>query len=345
MKLSKKILAAAVVGVVACTSVLLVACAPAKNSKTIAIVAKGSTHAFWQSMEAGVKAQAKELGYTVSFVGPENETPDSVPVQKNQLAAAMATNPAGIGLATIGTGYNDYLEDLFDSKTPVVQFDSGIYAEDMKAVEDSWKNPVKSKVATSNIAASALAAQKVIEMNGAEIKASTGKYKIGVLQHDATQTGKDRVAGFQEYFNNSEYKDLVEITVTLGEDDKYATTLEGFAADTDLIYMTNEGVVSEVFDAVTAPSTGAAYNNMDFFGFDSGTAQLTWMEDKENKFGAELIGAITQNPYQMGVDTINQLHFAITQEYAKVTDIALAGAFWDKDNMVQLEKDGLLYKG
>ena len=46
----------------------------------------------------------------------------------------------------------------------------------------------------------------------------------------------------------------------------------------------------------------------------------------------------------MGVDTVNQIHNAIT-DYNKITDVALAGEFWDKTNMADLKERGLLYEG
>ena len=47
--------------------------APAAGG-TIAVIAKGETHAFWQAVKAGAEAAAAENGYTVTFRGPTAES-------------------------------------------------------------------------------------------------------------------------------------------------------------------------------------------------------------------------------------------------------------------------------
>ncbi len=42
------------------------------------------------------------------------------------------------------------------------------------------------------------------------------------------------------------------------------------------IFMSNEGVVKQVYDAVTA--AGGKYDNIMFCGFDAGSKQIEWMK-------------------------------------------------------------------
>ena len=75
----KKIIALALVlvmvlGMVACT-------APKTDKKTIAVIAKGESHAFWQAVKAGAERAAKEKGYELTFQGPSNEDPSNAPEQ------------------------------------------------------------------------------------------------------------------------------------------------------------------------------------------------------------------------------------------------------------------------
>ena len=37
------------------------------DAKTIAVVAKGESHAFWQSVKAGAVAAGEEYGYNITF--------------------------------------------------------------------------------------------------------------------------------------------------------------------------------------------------------------------------------------------------------------------------------------
>ena len=41
----------------------LTSCSSGSGEKTIAVVAKGESHAFWQSVKAGAEAAGKEKGY------------------------------------------------------------------------------------------------------------------------------------------------------------------------------------------------------------------------------------------------------------------------------------------
>src|SRR5450631_3347277 len=49
--------------------------APAAEIKhTIAVIPKGTTHIYWQSVKAGAEAAGKEFGYEIQWNGPERET-------------------------------------------------------------------------------------------------------------------------------------------------------------------------------------------------------------------------------------------------------------------------------
>src|SRR5476651_2314854 len=40
----------------------------------IAVIPKGTTHIYWQSVKAGAEAAGKEFGYSIEWNGPERET-------------------------------------------------------------------------------------------------------------------------------------------------------------------------------------------------------------------------------------------------------------------------------
>ena len=44
------------------------------NGKTIAVIAKGESHAFWQSVKAGAEAAGAKYGYNITFRGPASES-------------------------------------------------------------------------------------------------------------------------------------------------------------------------------------------------------------------------------------------------------------------------------
>ena len=56
------------------------------GTQTIYLVSKGFQHRFWQAVKEGAEQAGDELGYKVSFVGPQDET--KVTEQTDQLKSA-----------------------------------------------------------------------------------------------------------------------------------------------------------------------------------------------------------------------------------------------------------------
>ena len=127
----KKIIALVLIAVLAMG---LFACAqPGEKSKTIAVVAKGESHAFWQAVKAGAEAAAKEAGYTITFRGPASESAKDLPSQIEMVQSALSSNVAGLVLATIGEGFTDLLTQAKDKNIPVIQF--GVERHDLNGVQ------------------------------------------------------------------------------------------------------------------------------------------------------------------------------------------------------------------
>ena len=61
----------------------------AEGKGTIAVVAKGETHAFWQAVKAGAVDAGKAAGYNVTFQGPTSESESEVPNQRNMVESAL----------------------------------------------------------------------------------------------------------------------------------------------------------------------------------------------------------------------------------------------------------------
>ena len=163
---------------------------------TIAVIAKGETHAFWQAVKAGAEAAGAKYGYKVTFRGPTAESEEFVGTQREMVQAALNDSSVkALVLATIGLGFGEELNAAYDKGLPVVEFDSGLYngGADITA----GKNPVIGGVATDNKAAAAVVADNFYAYLKANGLAVNG-YKVGVIQHDSTSTGLDRAGGFVE---------------------------------------------------------------------------------------------------------------------------------------------------
>ena len=82
--------------------------------KTIAVIAKGESHAFWQSVKAGAADAAAKAGYEITFRGPASESAKDLPSQIEMVQTAVSNNVDGIVLATIGEGFTDLLTQAKD---------------------------------------------------------------------------------------------------------------------------------------------------------------------------------------------------------------------------------------
>ena len=324
-------------------------CAGGKTaSKTIAVVAKGESHAFWQSVKAGAVAAGEKYGYSVTFQGPASESAKDLPSQKEMVSTALNNSPAALVLATIGEGFVDNLTQAYNEKIPVVQFDSGIWANDVSALNDAGKNPILSSVATSNVLAAGLAAEQFFAAIKEDIAASSETYVVGIIQHDETQTGIDRAEGFETKFReladaDSSTAGKYEIAkeVKPGDADQaYKSALEAlYEKGAKAIFMSNEGVVKQVYDAIG--DAGEKYDGIVFCGFDAGTKQIEWMKKTT---GPKLVGSVAQDSFQIGYQAVEQAIFAV--EGKTVTEnVAIAGAWWNAENVDEMVSSNLVYEG
>ncbi len=321
----------------------LVACNSNSGEKTIAVIAKGETHAFWQAVKAGAEAAGAEKGYKVTFRGPTSESESEVPAQREMVQAALNDKSVkAIVLATIGTGFADELVAAYDKKLPVVEFDSGLYANGADITEG--KDPTIGIVATDNKKAGAVVAENFYAYLKTAGVLANG-YKVGIIQHDSTATGIDRAAGFKEKIEELAKADNFTLEINLqvkannaGEYKLGLTALADWGAQA--IYMTNEGVVNEVFPEIS--DNAATYKDILFCGFDAGTNQYNWMKDAGANF-ALLVGSVAQDSYNIGYESVK---LAIAKlEGAAVSDVGIGGAWYNKDNIDELKDKNVFYMG
>ena len=337
----KKLIALLLVLVLA---VSMVACANTGSGKgTIAVIAKGETHAFWQAVKAGAEAAGAEAGYKVTFRGPTSESESEVPAQREMVQAALNDkNVKAIVLATIGLGFADELISAYDKGLPVVEFDSGLYQGGADITEG--KDPTIGLVATDNKKAGGVVAEnfyKHLKDNGLAVNG----FKVGIIQHDSTATGIDRAAGFKEGIEALAKADGITLEINLqvkannaGEYKLGLTALKDWGAQA--IFMTNEGVVNEVYPEVK--DNADTYKNILFCGFDAGTNQYNWMKDA-GATCALLVGSVAQDSYNIGYESVK---LAIAKLEGKdVKDVGIGGAWYNKDNIDELKDKNVFYMG
>ena len=286
----------------------------------IPIVSKGFQHQFWQAVKKGAESKAKDLGVTVNFEGPENES--QVDKQLEMLQAELDKNPKAICFAALDSKAAAPLLDQFKAKSiPVIAFDSGVDSD----------IPVTT-VATDNSKAAGEAADRLGEAIG-------GKGKVGLIVHDQTsRTGVDRRDGFVNEMK-AKYPDVEIIGPQYGGGDQLKSTDLAKAmiqANPDIkgFFGSNEGSAIGVVNAVNELNMKG---KLVVVGYDSGKAQI----DAINS--GLMLGAITQNPIGIGEKCVDSAVKAINGEtLEKNID---TGYYWyDKSNINDPKIQAVLYQ-
>lgn len=252
----------------------------AQDKLYIPLISKGFQHQFWQAVKAGADKAATELGVEVTFEGPDTEA--QVDRQIDMLAAALAKKPAAIGFAALDSqAAIPLLKQAQEAGIPVIAFDSGVDSDIPMAT-----------AATDNLAAAALAADKMAEMIG-----DAGK--VALVVHDQTsRTGIDRRDGFVNRMKEA-HPNVEIVDIQYGAGDQLQSTEIAKAiltAHPDLkgMFGANEGSAIGVVNA--KKELGKA--DLVVIGYDSGAAQKAAIMD------GTMAGAITQNPVGIGYETV-----------------------------------------
>ena len=313
----------AVVGAVLAGMLALAVQAPAAHPAEkpyIPLISKGFQHQFWQAVKQGAEQAAKVYNVTITFEGPESES--MVDKQIEMLQAALDKKPNAIGLAALDSkAVIPLLERARTQHIPVIGFDSGVDSD----------IPVTT-AATNNVAAAALAADKMAALIG-----NAGE--IALVVHDQTsRTGIDRRDGFVNEIKQK-YPKITIVDIQYGGGDHLKSTdlakaimqshpnLKGF-------FGANEGSAIGVLNAVVELKK---QGKIVVIGYDSGQAQMDAIRS------GVMAGAITQNPVGIGYKCVEAAVKALKGE--KLPKTIDTGFFWyDKTNIDSKQIAPLLYK-
>ncbi|KRF09965.1 LacI family transcriptional regulator [Paenibacillus sp. Soil787] len=284
----------------------------------VPVISKGFQHQFWQAVKLGAEKAAKEFDVNITFEGPETES--QVDKQIEMLTAALGKKPAAIAFAALDSkAAIPLLQKAKDSKIPVVGFDSGVDSD----------IPVAT-AATNNIAAAALAADKMASLIGNE-------GEVAVVVHDQTsRTGIDRRDGFVNQIK-AKYPNIKIVDIQYGGGDQLKSTdlakaiiqahpnVKGF-------FGANEGSAIGVLNAVTELKK----DKIVVIGYDSGKQQIDAIKS------GKMAGAITQDPIGIGYWSVKAAVMAVKGE--KVEKNIDTGFHWyDKTNIDAPDIKALLY--
>ena len=313
------------------------------------VIVKSFQSTYWQAAIKGMDYAADELGVTYKAEGPESDS--DIADQVNMLNRAIASRPAGIGLAACDTtAVIPSLQDCADQKIPVVAFDTG--------VADAPDGSIVCTVTTDNGAAGATAADNMYEAIKDVIAGAKGTVRIGEVNQDASalniqqrglgflnemimllqKDGKTvAVEGNEFYVNAVEGADKGDVDVIIEVSVPEQTSVELCATeaqtilskdDTIAIFGSNQTATEGILAADASLSVlGSDAENGDVIGvgFDAGSIVKNAVADRT------LYGAVTQSPLMMGYYTLYALTAAANG--ATLEDVPTAGYWYNADNM------------
>ena len=250
---------------------------------TVAVIPKGTSHAFWQSIHAGAEKAAAELGVTVAWRGPLRE--DDRDSQVAEVENAIARGVAGIALAPLDdSALVGPVSSAMKRKIPVVIFDSGLKGEDYVSF-----------VATDNDVGGRLAGEQMAKLVGPKGRVVMIRYAEG---HDSTTR---REEGFLAAVRANPDIQLVSVNQYGGAD------VEGF-------YKKGEALLSSLktpdgklpVDGLFTPNESSTFamlrvlqdngwtKQVKFIGFDASQNLVKGLRD------GHIQGLVVQDPVNMG---------------------------------------------
>jgi len=313
------------------------------DGMNIEIVSKGFQHQYWQAVKKGAEEKAAELGVTINFVGPANES--AYDEQLQQLNSAIAANPAAIGLAALSTETClDAIKTAQEKGLPIIGFDSG--------VPGAPEGAIYANAATDNYAAGQLAAEKVYEAIKDRIAAADGVVRIGVSAQDnvsesvtlrglgfidkmAELVGGVKLEGDAFYVGAAtcENKDDAKVVIETLVPAQVTSELSLIDCNTLLskddiiaIYGSNQHSAEAIVAAnENLQVCGTGDGDVIAAGFDSGATIKAAVAD------GVFLGAITQAPVAMGAAVVDLCVKAANGE--EVSDVDTGCQWYTAENM------------
>ncbi len=251
------------------------------GKKTIAVIPKGVSHHFWQSVKAGADAAGKDLNVNIIWKGPAQET--DISGQINIVEDAINRKVDGIVLApSHGDSLVPIAERAQNAGIPLTIFDSGISTE-----------KYLSYVSTDNRQGGAAAAERMAEKLGGKGKVAILGVKKGSVSTDEREQGFETT--IKQKFPG------IQVVQWLYGDANAAKSLavaeDILTAHPDLngLFASNESSIVGAVRAVRQRNLGG---KVILVGFDSSPDLLQNIKD------GSLDSLVLQNPFRMGYEGV-----------------------------------------
>jgi ribose transport system substrate-binding protein len=291
---------------------------------TIAVIPKGTSHAFWQSIRAGAERAGRELGATIIWRGPLRE--DDRDSQVSEVEGFVSRGVSGIVLAPLDeSALVQPVAEAVRKNIPVVVFDSGLKGEGYVSFV-ATDNVKGGRLGGERLAQSLGGKGKVILLRYAEGHDSTGKREQGFLDAMKANPGIEVVSSNQYAGADVEgaYKKAESILSTYKRPDG--------SLGIDGIFAANE---SSSFALLRVLQDNGWAGKVKFVGFDASPGLVKGLRE------GGIDGLVVQDPVHMGYTAVKTMIAHLKgQPVEKWIDTGVHVA--TKENMATAEIKALL---
>lgn len=196
MKVRSTLLAFVLLSAIGCGGLGAISCGTGDyTGTTIAVIPKGTTHVFWQSIHAGAQKAATELGVDIIWRGPLRE--DDRDSQVSEVEGFISRGVSGIVLAPLDeAALVGPVSEAMRRNIPVVIIDSGLKGDDYVSFV-ATDNTKGGRMAGERLAAVMQGTGKVMLLRYAEGHDSTSRREQGFLDAIAKHPGIEVVSSNQ----------------------------------------------------------------------------------------------------------------------------------------------------
>ena len=274
----------------------------------IAVIPKGTTHIFWQSVRAGAQKAGDEFGYQIFWNGPERETDRERQIQI--IEDFIVQKVDGIVLAPLDRkALIPSVEKLDSLKIPCAIIDSGIDTDKYLCF-----------AATDNYQGGAMAARRMGEILQGKGKVVVVKYVPGSASTTERENGfidtiKKDFPGI-EIVDSKYGQDTVETALQATED------LLTRHPDLQGLYACNASTAVGAFQGLQSQKR----SEVKMVGFDAEKALIDGLK------AGQIDALVVQNPFKMGYESVMAaVHKLNGEPVQRIND--LAPRLIDKSNL------------
>jgi ribose transport system substrate-binding protein len=256
---------------------------PAPARTTIAVIPKGTTHAFWQSIHAGAVKASRELDVDIVWRGPLRE--DDRDAQVTEVEGFVSRGVSGIVLAPLDeSALVGPVASAKAKNIPVVIFDSGLKGEDFVSFV-ATDNTVGGRLGGEHMAKVLGGKGKVVLLRYAEGHDSTGKREEGFLEAMKASPGIEVVSSNQ--YGGADVEEAYKRSETLLSRYKQPDGSLGVQG----IFCANE---STTFAMLRVLQANGWAGKVTFVGFDASDNLVAALKK------GEIEALVIQDPVKMG---------------------------------------------